>query len=486
LGARAAKIVENNGDKAMAIRIREYTEFLNTFLWQAFIPFVKGVGNIAEKGLELTPIYGAAKAMGYGAAGLIQKAKGNQEYEDRLVGRAGEYAFGVGIGIALLAMSGLFDDDDEEGTELYGKGTGDYRKDKVIGKVRPKDTLRTSGGHNIALNYLGTPGIALKMNAAWGDINKWSKEELSDMAKLWLYATAATGVVNDTYFSSIRDIANTDPETYWTRKGAELATRAAIPYVQTSRQLEQLRDPEAKKAIGFIANLAKYSGLLAGWSVDKPALDYRGKSYDIGKLYTSTPDGFVKMFVPADKPDAVDNLVIKYHPIIMDIRRNEEKYLVPDGDGSFEPMSDEQYYKYNQYKGDYLNRALEAYIIGKPEEKTYPVREMTESYREHLRKESIKQGRDERDIAQEEAKPYAIKKAISEIETASDNAAFQKMYQEEYPGEPLPFTAQDKILEYEMLLKSLDVQKNIQKFKAAKGYAPKTQSELNRFLEENK
>ncbi|MFK5257939.1 hypothetical protein, partial [Propionibacterium freudenreichii] len=74
---------------------------------------------------------------------------------------------------------------------------------------------------------------------------------------------------------------------FFEKKASELLTRVMIPFTSFARQAGQSAKPEAQKVIGFKEQLIKQAGV-GGWLINRPNLDYRGRTYETGDLYTSS------------------------------------------------------------------------------------------------------------------------------------------------------------------------------------------------------
>jgi len=339
---------ENENMYNMYESLAKSMEAIGEGVFTTYQPFIQGVANILEKGLELYPPYGLAKATSYLTVGALLKDK---NAGSKLYGKSGEFFIRALIGLAVIEMfKSLADDDEDDGKPaIYGAGEEDYRKGQAIKTLRPPNTI-VIDGRPINLDYLGSFGVALKVEAALLDLERYDEkyQKLDPSEKEAVQAlSVANSILVGSYTQGLADLVA--GKLNGMARAAELATRLMIPYTNAVRQGYQLIDPKAKKPISFMENMAKYSGLVAGWSLDRPAFDYRGREYKTGQLYTGSPSGFIGMFSVMDKlADDYDKIILKstnYDMAFTGFERENPKYYVVDSEtGKERQMTDEEYY----------------------------------------------------------------------------------------------------------------------------------------------
>ena len=373
----AAKIRKNAKDYGINYKVADTVaksiEFLGDDIFMVYLPFIKGVANILEKGLELNPYYGLTKSAAYLGVGAGAGKDFKQEYYQR----SGEYLFRAVMGLAITSLLlSLADDEDEENKKLFGAGQEDFRKQAASKVLRPANTI-VIGGRRINLDYLGSYGISLKIDAAFADLKRYDKEynklEGSDKYQAQIMAALSTilysGYTQAIYEAIAPNKEKRKIEQEVKMKGSELLTRATIPFANTSRQLYGMIDPQAKKPISMAEYIAKYSGVVAGWTLDRPNFDYRGRTFNTGQVYSSSPDAFIAMFKEtAALADEVDEFIQKGTKgdfSFTTIRKRDEKYFIMDKETSkMREMTDYEYYdvslaankKFNKEVTDFYNK----------------------------------------------------------------------------------------------------------------------------------
>ena len=354
--------------KALNNKTADVLDTVSETLWTAILPYVKGPGAIIEKGLELVPTYGFTKGgVALTAAGYF-KLTGNKEKAEESFSRAGEYAVRATVGLLLLSLlRSLADDDEDKLPAIYGEGAA-YGM-KATQKTRPENTIIVDG-RKIPFDLFGTLGVALKLEATNYDILRYQKDKFDKMnpaereaMKTMLYAGA---IINSSYTEGLSELKKfiTDPASrsssrYARNKSSELLTRSTIPFTSAFRQgnqvLEELVKGEpAKKATTFPEALAKYSGLVGGWALDRPAFDYRGRTYNTYDLYPNSPTGWLTMASKKMNVDAVDRFLTKINYELRDPSVNNTKYWVPTSEG-VRAQTDTEYYDFMLKKGKLFN-----------------------------------------------------------------------------------------------------------------------------------
>lgn len=420
--AKLRKMGDKDPEFAKAYdRVAKMLETTGEVLFTTHMPFIKGVANILEKGLELFPLYGYPKAAGYLTPVAFTK---NKQKQEELLSKAGEFAIRATFGLALMSLFlGIADDDENDGeVALYGAGDEDFKKQQAIKVVRPANTIKI-GGKNINLDYLGSLGVSLKAQAALMDLKRYQEKysKLSDEEKAMAQAQAvAQTILLGSYTQGLFDLVSKPSSGVTERekaKAAEVLTRFIIPFTAFSRQLMQAIDPKAKKAIGLKENLAKYSGLVAGWSLDRPAFDYRGREYNTGQIYSGSPDAFVQMLTTMDKlSDDYDTKIMKYTNYDLSfttISKDDEKYYIIDKEtGKERKMTEEEYYEVSKVKNQIFDERVRGFIDmidGKSVDGEQYSKEEQEAYKNN---------------------PKQIKKIIEQINNQAKRDAFIKVFNE--------------------------------------------------------
>jgi len=438
-GSRAIRKVKSKTKNPNAIRALELGEFMWKATMDFLIPFVKSVSNILEKSMELTPVYGGIKAAAYTAMAGYNKSKGiESDYDFR---RAGQYYYRAAVGalISALILAAADDDEEEKMKMIFGEGPENWKEAQNISKMRPANTIRING-NNISLDWFGPFAVNLKTKAALEDAKRYNKEGFIALSVL-------SAALNNMYFEQTGRIL-TEATNYLKsgddrkisamlkRLSAEYSTRMTIPATSFFRQAGQLVDAEAKKPVTFAEQLMKYSGLLQPM-IDRPALDYRGKTYDTGQIYTSSADGFVKMFKDAIKVDEVDRLVFTYNPSIAGPNRGGEAYRIME-DGDYVPMSDEQFYEVSKMTGENLDHLLKIWAENPVPTSDYEVTPARQERIVRMAEEQLSDlgimltneniRRKAQDILEEESYREKMKATINDINTKARNYAVYQFY----------------------------------------------------------
>jgi len=333
-------------------------EIFGEAIFTTHMPFIQGVSNILEKGIELFPPYGYAKSVGYGVGAIVSKVKKDAKSTEQLASKSGEMMIRASMGLLITSiLMSMADDDEDDGIKaLYGSGDEDFRKQAAIKTVRPQNTIVIMG-RRINLDYLGSVGVSLKAKAALMDLERYSEKykKLSDEDKYYAQMAAMSQtLMMGSYTQGIYDLINRSADvTYASGKISELATRVIIPFTSASRQAYSMANPEATRPVNFKEQLAKYSGLVAGWTVDRPAFDFLGDTYETGDLYTGSPDAFLKM-LGAMQYSRNNNLArrilssVNYDVGFTKIKATDEKYYIFDAEtGKQRAMTAEEEYNVN-------------------------------------------------------------------------------------------------------------------------------------------
>jgi hypothetical protein len=449
-------------DNPAVVRAAEVIDLSLSYGIDWLIPFIKTVGNIVEKGMELYPSYGYAKALAYTAAAGYNKATGNK-LEGIDMQRAGEYYWRASVGLAITALLTYLADDDEEDKmkAIYGEGSDQFSERMNRSRQRPKNTIRIDG-HNIPLDLLGTFSIPMKIEAAQIEAGRYPNKEVSTAIGTYL------NLLNNLYFEKTGTLIEAMKSGNERRlhnmlinEAAELSTRAIVPSTQLFRQAGQVIDPQAKKPLIFTEKLQKYSGI-GTIILDRPAIDYRGKTYDMGQVFSSSADGFVKMFSKEIKIDDVDKLVFAYHPSLMIPSRGEEAFQVLEG-GERVSLSEADFYEVCKKTGDNLNSLLEKWVVKQPYTPSDISKSEAEKYMRMAEDRLSAEGKpisndkvidEAREIAKKKQEVEDIKEKLSELNTIAKNAAIEQYYKDH--GKRVPLTKVGSIEKYEMELSVLN------------------------------
>jgi hypothetical protein len=455
-------------DNPYEVRLADAYGLIMTQAIDYAIPFVKTVGNIVEKGMELYPPYGYKKAIA--ATGLAMVAPGLKGITMR---RAAEYYVRATMGLAILAiLNYLADDDEEEGLKkMYGEGSDNIQEKMNVQKARPQNTI-VIGGKAVAMEWFGPIQFGLRKEANKLDDYRYDREAPGAIA-------AFLNTVDGLYFEQTKrviDIFKKGDEDKIAAKakrdGAEYLTRAIIPAVQSVRQFSQIISPEVQKAITFPEQLLKFSGMQG--LIGRPAYDYRGKAYDMGEVFSSSADGFKRLFTDKIKVDYVDSFVFKYHPGVMTLRKSDKRILgYDDTDGQLVALSDEQFYKVGldaatrfdmlltpwvyefsdkMIKGD--KDGMDEMLSSKPKitdalvdkKRVEAFNEMGSGYSEKQYLEAAYKK------AVEELMPSGIKESISEIARLANSAAIEQYYIDNNLW--VPFSLRGSVKKYDNALKN--------------------------------
>ena len=366
-----AQRISKSSPKA-SIRIKNIGYVLNELIFTSTLPFIKGITNILEKGLELTP-YGLAKGVAYT---IVAARNGNSSFEYNYA-RAGEYYYRaiVGTAIAILAYY-MADDEDEDTKKIYATGSKDYRDNRVESTIQTNQSI-TIKGRKVPTQAFGTLEVPFKMMGIMEDIKR-EKKRISSLdlaerenASLEMSKRFIETILADEYLKGLNNLYKgiVDPKAkYWNNTFAEYITRVALPASGMSRQFMDMNTKEAKKPITFTEHLMKQSGVFGGWLLDRKAFDYRGRTYDMGDRYGNSSRAFVKMTERAKDVDTVDQFVYKYQPNLLENSINSSKLDVMEKDGTIRSMSDLEYYDYTKDKAELFNELLLAYYQTSPED----------------------------------------------------------------------------------------------------------------------
>ena len=388
--AQSRKGSINNLESKAASRVANTIRFATELAFVKYMPFINGVANIMEKSFELTP-YGIAK--GAAQAGYVGLTGEGAEYN---YSRAFATAYRGVMGTVLtLILASMADDEDKDGIpDLFGSGPSDPKLRAVASTTNPQNSIRING-HVIPLDYLGTIGLTMKMLGEHYDDKRYSEDLPKTTAESLAYVggialAAADNLYTESITNAVRQMKGQDPSKFVASSVSELATRAVVPFASFSRQGQVVFSPKATIPIGLAENMAKYSGIIAGWAVNRPNFDYRGREYEFGDKYPSSPDGLFKAFQKNMGNDKVDEFVKKYHPTMPFMRQSD--YAVPlDALGAAsQPISDEEFVDFKRDAAKKFNNLLEAYYARFSEDKEYALKNVSKETKLKVAKEAAK------------------------------------------------------------------------------------------------
>lgn len=460
---------ENNPVK---YRAAEHIENGAAFTFDWLFPFVKGVGNILEKGFEHTA-YGYFKSFGYGAAAAYMKLRKIDNAEATFE-RAGEYAYRATIGSLVLAliMSMIDDEDEDKLPDIYGEGSTNMIQNMNQMIVRPQNTLKI-GGKNIPIEIFGPYAAMLRLKAY--EVDKLRYEENKHLG-VFMAVMASDMYLDQTanMLKAVKQVVagqDEKAENYGKRQFAELVTRTFIPFTSAMRQAEQFVDPKSKKPITLFNHLEKQSGVIFGWVNGSPkAVDFMGNEYDVGQAYTGGVDGLRKMFSKAKEPTKGELLVLKYNPAMTQLSQNDADLQIPDENYVYAPIGNQDYFevkvdsqkKFGELVNLWAETNPESYataLIGNKE--FTPKRQ--EEYSKLAKAELKASGGDPEDETQvlnksaeiffNEMKDAAIKDVLSKINSLSQNAAIENYYIKR--GMKVPLTVVGSIEQYNNTISEL-------------------------------
>jgi hypothetical protein len=353
MAARIRKNAKGTAYSKQANKIANGIEISGELLFTSTMPFINGVANILEKGLEFNPIYGGIKSATYLGLALNANNKKDTTKARELSAKSGEVIYRVAVGMLLMALLQSLADDDEADDEkaIYGQGDKNFNRNKVIETVRPQNTIRI-GGRDISFDFFGTLATEIKIQSIAMDLKRYADKEITNTQYMGMVYNQ---IISSSFTKGLSDIATAASSTaqtgklatYFEKKTAELSTRVVLPFTSFARQAGQVAEPEAKKAIGLKENIIKQAGV-GGWLLNRPNLDYRGRTYDTGELYTSSASGAMNLFGSRVNKDPIDIWVLKAannNLGVSDIKKDSDKfYLVDNPDGTSRPMTDEETY----------------------------------------------------------------------------------------------------------------------------------------------
>jgi hypothetical protein len=477
----------------LAERIRQAGMLLNEITFNTVLPFIKGITNILEKRLELFPPYGLAKGITYTAIAALNSDSKEYDYK-----RAGEYYYRAAVGGVMMILLNMMADDDEDYLglkKIYATGTPDIRDNKIKSTVEPTTSI-VIGGKKIPAQALGTLDLDMLALGVYYDIQRerarMSALEKEEATPIMLDAAArmGKGVMQDEYlrgFESLFKGITAPTENYWYRTSAELSTRLLIPMTATVRQAYDMAQEDAVKPVTFVDHLARQSGVVGGWLLDRKAYDYRGRTYDTGDVYGNSTRAFINMTSDFTKDDKIDKFVDKYAANFRTSTPNSKDRMIMSKNGEMRQMDNVEFYDFGKAKGEMVNKLLQQYITKNPEAETYEGKipsEGTESY-DKLYQEALlqlKQSGNKVDTASEEfdtkvrekmevlagqlEKPKAIKETLNRINNISEKFVFKQMLEKMNAFIPSDIEQVDADLEdLQIDIENIGVSKRFQKKK---------------------
>ena len=468
-----------SGDKA-GYQAAKAINAVSRTVFDQFFPFVVSVGNIVEKGLEWYPTYGMAKSAAYLGVATVKRLKGDDmsqtEYDFE---RAGLYAMKAAAGMAItLLIKSLADDDEEEGIALYGQGSEDWRERKNRQQQRPANTVRING-RNYGLDLFGALSLSLKIEAIRQDKLKYAKN--SDPTMLSILGAAASDLYLQKLNKAIKAFEKQDEKNngftqFMQGESAELLTRTVLPFTASARQLDQVVNGNAERALTFTEKLSKFSGIYGGWMKSRPAFDYRGKTYKVGEVYTSGGAGVVNVINQQTPIDKADKLVFKYNAGLTQISNQDESLEFLDEElGQYMPMDKLDYYDFQKDASERFNKLIVPFAEFEPEGKIVSTTDITEKQYDTAQKQArldfVAKGNSnpsEEDLQQKTIE-IAIKnknddkisREISKLNSLSQKAALEDYYISK--GISVPFSIQNSKKEYDATLKYWETVSKIEK-----------------------
>lgn len=419
-----------------------------TFDW--LTPFVKGVGNILEKGFELTA-YGYAKSVAYGGAAVYNKLTGNKG-SDLDFKRASEYSYRATVGMIVtgLIMSMLDDDEEDKLPAIYGEGSDNYQERANRAMQRPANTLRMFG-KNIPIDLLGPFATNLRIKAFKQDAERYRDGKV---ASLLDYVGPA---MNDMYLRQMGDLVQAakdynsnkeyKTEKYASKMISERLTRLFIPYTAAMRQLDQMIDPVSKVPQDFMDNIEKQSGVVLGFINGIPkAVDFMGNEFNVGDKYTSSASGTTSVLSQVKPLTKGTKAVLKYNPSLSQVGRNESDLLIPDANGEIKPLGNVDFFNFQVGAAKKFGPLMEAYANTNFENNakvraTYKLAEglsvsKRETYRKEAEIELMKEGKDPKsdqlvlakmlELYQQDEYSDIVKQDISELNRMAKKAQIEE------------------------------------------------------------
>jgi hypothetical protein len=445
VGTKLKKEGKKSGNKEIYAAGEMFEKYWN-FLSDTLIPFVAGVGNLIEKGMEYTS-YGYVKGAAYAGYALKERIQGKKD-SDYDFQRAGEYAFRAAVGQLMMALiMGMIDDDEDGEKAIYGTGSENIGEKINRSNQRPENTVMINGA-KVPINAFGPWGFMLRKKGYELDRERY---EANKAAYNMAFLAAMYG---DTYLETTANVVkyakdaitkeDDKAKQFAMRQSAEIMTRTMIPFTSALRQAEQIVDPVAKKPLTFMNHLEKQSGLLFGWVNGSPkAVDFMGREYDTGDMYTGGADGFRKMAQKAKPISEGEKLVLKYNPAITRLSQNEADLQLPDENYVYRPIGASDYFEVTSNSAKKFGKMIDLWAETYPEQTTIPKEsEFTPTRESDYSKEARKKIKDEGGdptneqlvsltaniMFNEDRMAQAIKEDITAINSLAKNAAIEEYY----------------------------------------------------------
>lgn len=324
----------------------------------AVIPFVTGVGNIVEKGMELIMPYAIAKSGIYkGAEKLAIDQDKKDEYRNkaqRIFARGITGTMGFASIITLAAISQAMDDDDDD--TIYDE---------------EKNTLRFFGS-DISADYFGTFATGLKIAGGakvWGKSKNQSEifdPENPNGRQKGLFASIFESVITEaSYYKGVGELyeafTEDDPDKwtkYLNRRSADLTTLGVIPFRNTIKQGSELVSTDQKFTNGYFDELLKYAGVTRGM-LEHSSIDAFGRPVDSGQRYPSSASGFISIFNGGFKKEPFEKELEKFDINIYPRKRTDNAAFIKDQTGEIRMMSHDELYTYNMIRGKVIHKLME-------------------------------------------------------------------------------------------------------------------------------
>jgi hypothetical protein len=359
-----AKAVVNNVVEELSegspTRKKKIAQSVASIFANSVIPFVNGVANILERAAEFDPLYGTAKAIGYGIASKVQKDE-VKSYISRQ--RAYEYQAKAMIGAAsYIIVAALLEASGEDDDDTYLTGS------QTVGNQKP-NTLKIFG-KEIPLDMFGPLGISL---AQYGDVYnelKKKKQEIKDptiLDALAEYQHKPKYLLDLSFTQGLKQTT----DALQGKKGASdkylanFTSNLALPWAGMSRQVRNFTQPAAMDRKGYLEQLYNAGGIYTNFLLDQTAVDVFGREYNRGDRYNLTGDFSAKV-----KPTPAELVLAKRYININQPLKDDNSslettdYPLVTGDGTLRVMDDKELHdfaviagkQYEKLVTDYYNK----------------------------------------------------------------------------------------------------------------------------------
>ena len=343
------------------------------------VPFTRVVANVANAYLDYTPV-GAARAgvslareqLGHGSGGHLLGGPVDSKLQRQLTGEEREHlaikaVLGSSVAAVAYALSHNQDAQGRPTLEITGAGTGDPAKDAQLRADGWQPYSVQTGGkyYSYANHPVGT------MLAVIGNLNdgeRYRKEHVQDsddaLQALWLNSFRALQFTKDQTalkgaadFLTAADSKSPEQLTRWAQRLAVGTVRGYVPWsallTQLAKDGERLAGQPKKQAHGFGQALVQ----------DIPvARDHLQNALDVlGDPLPLDTDRILSERPARDAPTrAVWDWLAKNDLFIPTPSRNSGGAMVLRAhQGEETPMSDDEYFRFAQKRGQLLKAALQ-------------------------------------------------------------------------------------------------------------------------------